>query len=122
MGKYDNQKKSKTATHIGVSESSALLKRECSQKAELGYTSCGCDNPTYDAGIVLDPFGGTCTTAIAAKQLNRHYAMIELKPEYITMAEERIAKESVPKPKRKTKADKQAEYDQWLEERQMELF
>ena len=89
---------------------------------ESGYTSCGCDNPTYDAGIVIDPFAGTCTTAIAAKQLNRHYLMIELKPEYIKMGEERIAKEGVPKPKRKTKADKQAEYEQWLEERQLELF
>jgi DNA modification methylase len=88
----------------------------------VGYTTCGCDNPTYDAGVVMDPFAGTCTTAVAAKQLNRHWLMLELKPEYIKMGEERIAKEGVPKPKRKTKADKQAEYEQWLEERQLELF
>jgi hypothetical protein len=81
-----------------------------------------CDNPTYDAGIVMDIFAGTCTTAVAAKQLNRHYLMLELKPEYIKMGEERIAKEGAPKPKRKTKTDKQAEYEQWLEKRQMELF
>jgi modification methylase len=42
------------------------------------------------AKIVLDPFMGSGTTAIAALSNNRHYIGIEISPEYITMAESRI--------------------------------
>jgi site-specific DNA-methyltransferase (adenine-specific) len=41
-------------------------------------------------GIVLDPFMGAGTTAIAAKKLNRNYVGIEMNPEYVAMANERI--------------------------------
>ncbi|MBP5083743.1 MAG: site-specific DNA-methyltransferase, partial [Methanomicrobium sp.] len=37
------------------------------------------------------PFMGSGTTAVAAKQLGRHYVGIEISPEYCQMAEERIA-------------------------------
>jgi site-specific DNA-methyltransferase (adenine-specific) len=46
-----------------------------------------------DAGdIVLDPFLGTGTSAIAAKALGRHYVGIELDSEYVTIAEDKLAK------------------------------
>ena len=41
-------------------------------------------------GIVLDPFMGSGTTAVVAKQNNRNYLGIELNPEYVKMAENRI--------------------------------
>lgn len=41
-------------------------------------------------GVVLDPFMGSGTTAVVAKQLFRHYIGIELNPEYIEIAEKRI--------------------------------
>ncbi len=41
-------------------------------------------------GIVLDPFMGSGTTAVVAKQLFRHYIGCELNPEYIEIAEKRI--------------------------------
>lgn len=41
-------------------------------------------------GIVLDPFVGSGTTCIAAKQLSRNYIGIELSPEYAEMARKRI--------------------------------
>ena len=44
-----------------------------------------------NAQIILDPFMGSGTTAVAAKQLGRHYVGIEISPEYCQMAEERIA-------------------------------
>tara|TARA_R100001594_G_scaffold68975_1_gene103311 strand:+ start:80 stop:1024 length:945 start_codon:yes stop_codon:yes gene_type:complete len=44
-------------------------------------------------GIVLDPFGGSGTTGIVAKSLNRKSIMIELNPEYIKIAKKRIEKE-----------------------------
>ena len=42
------------------------------------------------AQIILDPFMGSGTTAIAAKRLGRDYVGIELSPEYCHMAEERL--------------------------------
>jgi len=43
-----------------------------------------------DAQIILDPFMGSGTTAVAAKQLGRHYVGIEIAPEYCELAEQRI--------------------------------
>lgn len=43
-------------------------------------------------GIVLDPFMGSGTTALVALEQGKNYVGIELNPEYIKMAEERIAK------------------------------
>jgi len=42
-------------------------------------------------GVVMDPFVGSGTTCIAAKQLCRKYIGIELNPEYHVLAEARIA-------------------------------
>ena len=41
-------------------------------------------------GIVLDPFIGSGTTAVVAKEQNKHYIGIELNPEYIKIANNRI--------------------------------
>jgi site-specific DNA-methyltransferase (adenine-specific) len=43
-------------------------------------------------GIVLDPFAGTGTTMLVAKQLNRKSIGIELSQEYITLSLERLSK------------------------------
>jgi site-specific DNA-methyltransferase (adenine-specific) len=46
---------------------------------------------TTDAGdIVLDPFLGTGTTAIAARRLQRHYIGIELDPFYAQIAQDKL--------------------------------
>ena len=50
---------------------------------------CGCGAPTKP-GVVLDPFMGSGTTAIVAERLGRDWLGIELKPEYVEMALERI--------------------------------
>lgn len=41
-------------------------------------------------GTVLDPFSGAGTVAVVCKELNRNSVGIELNPEYIKMAKERI--------------------------------
>ncbi len=41
---------------------------------------------------VLDPFCGSGTTCIAARTLNRNYLGIEINPEYVALANERLAK------------------------------
>jgi modification methylase len=43
-----------------------------------------------DAQIILDPFMGSGTTAIAALNLKRNYIGIELSPDYCSMANDRI--------------------------------
>lgn len=44
-----------------------------------------------EGGVVLDPFFGSGTTGFVAKKLNRNYIGIELNPEYIKIAEKRLA-------------------------------
>ena len=43
---------------------------------------------TKECNVVLDPFLGSGTTAVAAQALNRHYLGIELQPEYVRLADE----------------------------------
>ena len=53
-----------------------------------GY-ACACDQPTADTtpAIVLDPFGGTGTTATVAKALGRHGISVDLSADYCRLAE-----------------------------------
>jgi site-specific DNA-methyltransferase (adenine-specific) len=46
---------------------------------------------SYVDDVVLDPFIGSGTTAIAAKKQGRHYVGFDISPEYCRLAEERIA-------------------------------
>lgn len=60
------------------------------QRIVKGYTDCGC-NAGWDKGIVLDPFFGSGTTGRVAMDLGRDYVGIELNPDYIKLAEKRLA-------------------------------
>ncbi len=46
---------------------------------------------TPEGGTVLDPFAGTCTTAISALELGRKFVCIELEEEYFRYSEKRIS-------------------------------
>ena len=48
-----------------------------------------------NAQIILDPFMGSGTTAVAAKALQRDYIGIEISPQYCEMARERLLKNTV---------------------------
>jgi hypothetical protein len=43
-------------------------------------------------GVVLDPFGGAGTTALVATRLGRRSITMELNPDYVEMAERRLAR------------------------------
>jgi len=45
-------------------------------------------------GVVLDPFMGAGTTAVVARKLGKNYVGIELNPEYVKLAQQRL--ENVP--------------------------
>ena len=48
---------------------------------------------TYKNDLILDPFLGSGTTAIAAKLLDRNFVGYEIEEEYIEIAKNRIKKE-----------------------------
>ena len=56
------------------------LQRHCACPANTGTVP----------GIVLDPFMGSGTTAIAAEALGRDWLGIEVNPDFAALAEERI--------------------------------
>lgn len=45
--------------------------------------------------VILDPFIGTGTTAVAAKRLGRKYVGIELDPQYVQIAQDKLAQENL---------------------------
>lgn len=61
----------------------------------LGWTDCNC-KAGWKSGIVLDPFIGSGTVAVVAKRLGRNYLGIELKEDYIKIAEQRIKAQPTP--------------------------
>jgi len=52
--------------------------------------SCKCNAGDPVPSVVLDPFGGSCTTAEVALRLNRSFIMIELSEPYCKIGRERI--------------------------------
>jgi modification methylase len=47
-------------------------------------------------GVVLDPFIGSGTTAVACKKLNRHFIGIDINPDYCEFARKRLAEQPEP--------------------------
>ena len=64
---------------------------ECGQgrQALARRMSCRCDAPTR-AGVVLDPFFGTGTVGLVARELDRDWLGIELNPAYVRLAKRRL--------------------------------
>lgn len=78
----------KNADERGLSQTSMLRSNEIPTTTITGYV-CGC--PTLDApttpSVILDPFGGTGTTALVAKALGRTGITIDLSADYCRLAE-----------------------------------
>jgi len=60
---------------------------------------------TYKGEVVLDPFMGAGSTAIAAMRTGRHFVGYDLKKEYVELAEKRIEEERKLLSERKTGSD-----------------
>jgi DNA modification methylase len=57
-------------------------------RGTVGWSDCG--HGDYRAGVVLDPFMGSGTTALVARKLNRHAIGIELSPGYADLCARRL--------------------------------
>jgi site-specific DNA-methyltransferase (adenine-specific) len=49
---------------------------------------------TYAGDVVLDPFAGSGSSAVAAKRAGRHYIAFDIVQEYCDIAEQRVADEA----------------------------
>lgn len=65
---------------------------------QLPYDFISCFAPKN--GVVLDPFVGSGTTTVAAKNLGYKYIGIDIAPEYCAIAEKRIEEECMPTQRR----------------------
>ena len=54
--------------------------------------SCDCNDSTSEPGIVLDPMCGSGTTLVVAKKLGCRYIGIDINPEYVDIAIQRLLK------------------------------
>jgi site-specific DNA-methyltransferase (adenine-specific)/site-specific DNA-methyltransferase (cytosine-N4-specific) len=62
---------------------------------------------TQPGDVVLDPFIGSGTTAVAAIQMGRNFTGIDINPEYIELAYQRISERQIRLP---TMAENKSEY------------
>jgi DNA modification methylase len=78
-------RRARVARHLGATAVQGTMRK-----------SCGCADPAWQPGVVLDPFMGAGTVAVVAERLHRRWLGIELNPEFARMATQRIrqAKES----------------------------
>jgi DNA modification methylase len=84
FGDKQNSRHSRGVAGVGYNEPIA--------RRTIGFSpscSCSCNGPTIP-GTVLDPFGGAGTVGLVADRLGRNAIMIELNPDYVSMAERRI--------------------------------
>ena len=58
-------------------------------------------------GVVLDPFLGTGTTALAAEKYGRDWVGIELNADYVTLAEQRLTAQRAKATTTKAEAEEQ---------------
>jgi len=74
--------------------------------------TCGCHvngNVVSQPGVVLDPFLGSGTVAVAAETHGRDWVGIELNPRYASLAERRIATQRAARKKQEKKATSKEE-------------
>ena len=67
---------------------------ELKPKKIIEKPTCSC-NAGFEGGVVLDPFFGSGTTGLAAQEQFKHWVGIELNPEYIEIANRRLAQKTL---------------------------
>jgi DNA modification methylase len=77
----------------GIQRLSSTKLHEIKTTTTLGFRpTCDCGALDHVPGVVLDPFGGSGTTAEVAIKHGRKAVLIELNAEYVELQRERLAK------------------------------
>ena len=76
-----------TTRHQGDS----TMNDKYTEEYKVEYTKCNCKSNSFIGSVILDPFIGSGTTAIASEMFGRRWIGFELNPEYIKIAEKRLA-------------------------------
>ena len=67
--------------------------RYSTESTSVGWRpTCECRTTAVEPCVVLDPFAGSGTTLVVAKELGRHYVGIDLNREYVRMARRRLGR------------------------------
>jgi DNA modification methylase len=68
-----------------------------SKRTTVGWgQTCKCKDPDVTRCLVLDPFSGSATTGAVAMRLGRNYVGTDLQPDYLDLAEARLAGRRAP--------------------------
>ncbi|MTA63052.1 MAG: hypothetical protein F2518_01790, partial [Actinobacteria bacterium] len=70
---------------------------------------------SYKGDLILDPFMGSGTTAVAALQAERHFVGYDTDADYVLNAKERISQAEIDLQGRPTIPSTEAENEQWLQ-------
>jgi DNA modification methylase len=93
-GQYHGSRK-KAYAAAGAQDASAVKARILAgmrQRQTVGWRpTCPCAAGAPVPCVVLDPFAGVATTGLVALELGRRFLGIELNPEYIALARERLS-------------------------------
>jgi site-specific DNA-methyltransferase (adenine-specific) len=82
----------RVCTRCGRTWTREHVARAIGHLAVVGELRPACDcRAAWHPGVVLDPFIGSGTTAVVAERLGRDWLGIELNPDFVRIAEERIA-------------------------------
>ena len=107
-----NGKSTKGHAAAGVQDASAVKARILAgmvQKRTVGWEpKCSCPEHDPVPAVVLDPFGGSGSTAVAAERLGRDSVLIDLDPRNEALVRQRLAPRD-PKRKHRVVHDRQAD-------------
>ena len=96
---YEGARRSDDPQRLGLTagsgwKSGSELAKAGARRTTLGWEpSCSCDAATTPA-VVLDPFTGSGTTGVVALRHGRTFIGIEVSPEYVELARQRITNDS----------------------------
>jgi len=96
QGEYHGQAV-KAYAGTGAQDASALKARILAgmkERKTVGWRpSCKCGREDREPAAILDPFAGSGTTGVVALRYGRRFLGIELNPQYLDLARERLAPE-----------------------------